>query len=124
MVEEKKNKRWRRRKTKGGKFLKSKGRVGQWKEKNNPPHCFVRFRLIDLGSSQNGQNSLIHNWWISGCWVTAAPYLWLIIGTSLSNIYLFMKRDSTVSKFQQLRNKYAKYWLSCEFVILTQWLGQ
>jgi hypothetical protein len=29
MVEEKKNKMWRRRKTKGGKFLKSKGRVGQ-----------------------------------------------------------------------------------------------
>jgi hypothetical protein len=26
--------------------------------------------LNDLGSSQNGQNSLIHNWCIGGCWFT------------------------------------------------------
>jgi hypothetical protein len=44
MVEEKKNKREKEEKTK------------------NPPQHLVWFRLIDLGSSQNGQAHLNHRW--------------------------------------------------------------
>jgi hypothetical protein len=32
----------------------------------------VWFKLNGLGSSQNGQNNLIHNWCIGGCWFTQA----------------------------------------------------
>jgi hypothetical protein len=39
-------------------------------KKNNPRQCLVWFRLNGVGSSQNGQNSLIHNWCIGGCWLT------------------------------------------------------
>jgi hypothetical protein len=55
-------------------FLKSLGKVGQWKkeEKSNPPQCLVWFRLNGLGSSKNSQNSLIHNWCIGGCWFSLA----------------------------------------------------
>jgi hypothetical protein len=62
---------------KGGRgwFWKSKGMVSQWKEKRKKtaPQWLVWFRLNGFGSSQNGQNSLIHNWCIGGCWVTVAP---------------------------------------------------
>jgi hypothetical protein len=66
---------------KGGRgwFWKSKGMMSQWKEKRkkkqhlNVWSGLVWFRLNGLGSSQNGQNSLIHNWCIGGCWVTVAP---------------------------------------------------
>jgi len=42
------------------------------RRKKNPPQFLVWFRLNGLGSSQNGQNSLIHNWCIGGCWFTMA----------------------------------------------------
>jgi hypothetical protein len=43
-------------------------------EKKNPLQGLVWFKLNDLSSSQNGQNSLIHNWCISGCWFTQAHH--------------------------------------------------
>ncbi len=53
---------------KGGFFLKSQGRVSQWKEKKKPPtSMFSLVRLTGLGWSQNGQN-----WCIGGCWFTQA----------------------------------------------------
>jgi hypothetical protein len=41
------------------------------KEKKKPPQRLVWFRLNGLGSSQNAQNNLIHNWYIGACWVRA-----------------------------------------------------
>jgi hypothetical protein len=49
-VEEKKNKERTKEKKKKRKKLK------------NPPQHLVWFRLIDLGSSQNGQTHLNHRW--------------------------------------------------------------
>ncbi len=47
---------------KGGISLKSKGKVGKWKEKKiKPTSMFGWFRLNGLGSSQNDQNNFIHN---------------------------------------------------------------
>jgi hypothetical protein len=34
----------------------------------------VLFKLNDLGSSQNDQNNLIHNWCINGCWFIQGPH--------------------------------------------------
>ncbi len=50
-------------------FWNLKGWWASEKEEKNPPQCFVWFST-GLGSSQNSQNSLIHNWCIGGCWVT------------------------------------------------------
>ncbi len=87
IVEEKKNKKRTRKITKnkrgkegkGGKkrgnFFETSTKGGQWNEKKKPPfQCLVWFRLNGLDSSQNGQNILIHNWCIGGCWFTQA--LW------------------------------------------------
>ncbi len=41
------------------------------KKEKNPPQCFVWFST-GLGSSQNSQNNLIHNWCTGECWVTAS----------------------------------------------------
>jgi hypothetical protein len=68
---EQKRRRRKRREKKGGIFLKSQERWANEKKKN-PPQCLVWFRLNGLGSSQNGQNSLIHNWCIGGCWFILA----------------------------------------------------
>jgi hypothetical protein len=69
---------WRRRRKRREKegrrgVLKSKGKVSKWKKKKkSSPQCLVWFRLNGFSSSQNGQNNLIHNWCIGGCWVTAS----------------------------------------------------
>lgn len=78
MVEEKQNKEWakeKRRRKKGRE--KNKGGEGFWnlkegwvRAKEKEPHIKVWFRLTDLGSSQNFNNSLIHKWCICGCWFT------------------------------------------------------
>jgi hypothetical protein len=52
--------------------MKSKINVIMKREKKTSPQCLVWFRLNGLGSSQN---SLIHNWCIGGCWVTAAQFV-------------------------------------------------
>jgi hypothetical protein len=55
---------------KGGNFFEISRKGGPMKRKKNPIQCLVWFRLNGLGSSQNGQNILIHNWCIGGCWFT------------------------------------------------------
>jgi hypothetical protein len=45
--------------------------MGQPKEKKHETQV-KRFGLSGLDSSQNGQNSLIHNWCTGGCWFTLA----------------------------------------------------
>jgi hypothetical protein len=45
------------------------------RKENIPPQCLVWFRLNGLGSSQNDQNRLIHNWCVGGCWFTQAKSL-------------------------------------------------
>jgi hypothetical protein len=78
MVEEKKKERTKEEKNKeeeGKKGFKkknlSKGLASEKKE-NNPSQCLIWFSLNGLGSSQNSQNSLNHNWCIGGCWFTQA----------------------------------------------------
>jgi hypothetical protein len=76
VAKEKKKKRTEEKKKKeegkkGGIVLKSR-EVWASEKKRNPPQCGVWFRLNGLGSSQNGQNSLIHNWCTGGCWFTLA----------------------------------------------------
>jgi hypothetical protein len=82
MVEVKKKKeqkrrrrRKRREKNKGEIFRNlSKGWASE-KKKKTPPQCLVWVRLNGLCSSQNGQNRLIHNWCVAGCWFTQAKAL-------------------------------------------------
>jgi hypothetical protein len=70
---EQKRRRRKRREKEGRNFFEISGKGGPMKRKEkNPPQCLVWFRLNGLGSSQNGQNSLIHNWCIGGCWFTLA----------------------------------------------------
>jgi len=77
MVKEKKirtkeeKKKGRGGKRKGENFFEisaKKGEPVKRRKKQTPPQCLVWFRLNGSGSSQNGQNSLIHNWCIGGCW--------------------------------------------------------
>ncbi len=61
----------RKRSGKKGDFFEISGKGGPVKRKKIT-HLNVWFRLNGLGSSQNGQNSLIYNWCIGGCWFTQA----------------------------------------------------
>jgi hypothetical protein len=60
---EQKRRRRRKRTKKSGIFFE----ISFERKTNNPPQCLVWFRLNGLGSSQNGQNGLIHNLCIGGC---------------------------------------------------------
>jgi hypothetical protein len=64
------------------------------KEKN-PLQCLVWFRLNGLGSSQNGQISLIHNWCIGGCWFTEAVSMWsctVKLDEEMENMPVWMRK--------------------------------
>jgi hypothetical protein len=82
MVEVKKKKEQQRRsttktpQTNPGEIFRnlSKGWASE-KKKKTPPQCLVWVRLNGLCSSQNGQNRLIHNWCVAGCWFTQAKAL-------------------------------------------------
>jgi len=77
--EERKNKRGGKRR---GEFFEISAKDGLVKRKKKPPpQCLIWFRLNGLGSSQNGQNSLIHNWCIGGCWFTQAMKRHLVVPT-------------------------------------------
>jgi hypothetical protein len=58
---------------KGGNFFEV-SRKGEPVKRKEKPHLNVWFRLNDLGSSQNGQNSFIQNWCTGGCWFTLAGH--------------------------------------------------
>ncbi len=73
--EEQKRRRRRKRREKRGEIFWNLGEgwASEMKKKNSL-QCLVWLRLNGLSSSQNGQNSLIHNWCIGGCWFTQAGF--------------------------------------------------
>jgi hypothetical protein len=84
MVEEKKKKERTKEKNKKDEEGEKGGLVfwnlrESWasEKKKKVTHLNVWFGLNGLGSSQNGQNSLIHNWCMSWCWFTQTNENWL-----------------------------------------------
>jgi hypothetical protein len=98
-------------------FLKFKEKVGQWKEKKS--HLNVWFRLNGLSSSQNGQNSLIHNWCTSSIWPLRRSKE-IILCSFISNCSTCTKITRPFFCFQSLSIFFPKFitFLSSHFVLL------